>query len=137
MGTHPNEGYIPAFTLTELLLALAIVGILVYLALPDYSQVVSNAKATEAKLQLEHLYSLEKTHFYVHSKYSSDLQELGFQQQPLTTDGGNANYKIEVANASPNAFLTRAVAVVDFDQDGAFNVWEMDQEKHLKEVTPD
>lgn len=137
MDTARPDGRIPAFTLTELLLALAIVGILVYLALPDYSQVVSNAKATEAKLQLEHLYSLEKTHFYVHSKYSSDLKEIGFQQQPLTTEGGNANYKIEVSSASPNSFLTRAVSVVDFDQDGAFNVWEMDQDKHLKEVTQD
>ncbi len=128
---------LPAFTLTELLLALAIVGILVYLALPDYSQVVSNAKATEAKLQLEHLYSLEKTHFYVHSKYSGELGDLGFQQQPLSTGGGNANYRIEVASASPTAFLVRATSVVDFDQDGIFNVWEMDQEKHLKEVSPD
>ena len=132
-----HDDRIAAFTLTELLLALAIVGILVYLALPDYSNVVSSAKATEAKLQLEHVYSLQKTHFYVHSKYSSDLREIGFQQQALTPDGGNANYRIEVANASPNSFLARATAVVDFDQDGAFNVWEMDNEKHLKELIPD
>lgn len=137
MPPEPYDDRIAAFTLTELLLALAIVGILVYLALPDYSQVVSNAKATEAKLQLEHLFSLQKTHFYVHSTYSGEMGELGFQQQPLVTEGGNANYRIEVASASPNAFLGRATAVVDFDQDGAFNVWEMDQEKHLKEVTPD
>jgi type IV pilus assembly protein PilE len=137
MATVHYDDRIAAFTLTELLLALAIVGILVYLALPDYSNVVSSAKATEAKLQLEHLYSLEKTHFYVHSKYSPDLRELGFQQAPLVTDGGNANYRVEVANAAANAFLVRATAVVDFDQDGAFNMWEMDQKKHLKEVTPD
>lgn len=135
-ATRPEER-IRAFTLTELLLALAIVGILVYLALPDYSQVVTSAKATEAKLQLEHLYSLEKTYFYVHSKYSGDLKELGFEQQPLVPDGGNANYRIEVPSAGPNAFTVRATSVVDFDQDGAFNVWEMDQLKHLKEVVTD
>lgn len=132
-----SDHRVRAFTLTELLLALAIVGILVYLALPDYSQVVSNAKATEAKLQLEHLYSLEKTWFYVHSGYDGELKALGFEQQPLSPDGGNANYRIEVATATPNSFLLRATSVVDFDQDGSFNVWEMDDKKHLKEVVPD
>lgn len=130
-------GHLRAFTLTELLIALVIVGILVYLALPDYSQVISNAKATEAKLQLEHLYSLETTHFYQRSKYSADLQELGFQQQKLVTDGGNANYKVEVVSAGPAAFSAHATAVVDFDQDGQFNQWEIDQQKMLKEVVPD
>ncbi|MBL7982293.1 MAG: prepilin-type N-terminal cleavage/methylation domain-containing protein [Flavobacteriales bacterium] len=126
-----------AFTLTELLIALVIVGVLVYLALPDYSQVVANAKATEAKLQLEHLHSLQTTRFYERSAYSADLRELGFQQQKLITDGGNANYRVEVVNASPNSYLARATAVADFDQDGTYNVWEIDHEKALKEVVPD
>ncbi|MBL7955928.1 MAG: prepilin-type N-terminal cleavage/methylation domain-containing protein [Flavobacteriales bacterium] len=128
---------LPAFTLTELLIALVIVGVLVYLALPDYSQVVANAKATEAKLQLEHLYSLETTHFYERSSYNADLQAIGFQHQRTVQEGGNANYRIEVVSASPSAFLARATALADFDQDGQFNVWEIDQEKALKEVVPD
>ncbi len=128
---------LPAFTLTELLIALVIVGVLVYLALPDYSQVVANAKATEAKLQLEHLHSLQTTRFYERSSYSADLREVGFQQQKLVTDGGNANYRIEVVSAGPNSYLARATAVADFDQDGTYNVWEIDHEKDLREVVPD
>lgn len=128
---------LPAFTLTELLIALVIVGVLVYLALPDYSQVVANAKATEAKLQLEHLHSLQTTRFYERSNYSADLQEVGFQQQKLVTEGGNANYRIEVVSAGPNSYLARATAVADFDQDGTYNVWEIDHEKGLREVMPD
>jgi type IV pilus assembly protein PilE len=126
-----------AFTLTELLIALVIVGILVYLALPDYSKVVANAKATEAKLQLEHLYTLQTSHFYQRSKYSADLGEIGFSQQTSVEEGGNANYRIEIVNASPKEFLARATALVDFDQNGQYNVWEIDQEKNLKEVVPD
>lgn len=128
---------IPAFTLTELLIALVIVGILVYLALPDYSQVVANAKATEAKLQLEHLHSLQTTHYYERSKYSSDIKDIGFEQQRLISEGGNANYRIEVVNASTKSYLARATAVADFDQDGVFNVWEIDQDKNLTEVVKD
>ncbi|HEY0976993.1 MAG TPA: prepilin-type N-terminal cleavage/methylation domain-containing protein [Flavobacteriales bacterium] len=137
MSPRPSSGRLPAFTLTELLIALVIVGILVYLALPDYSQVISNAKATEAKLQLEHVHSLETTRFYQQSTYTADLQELGFKQAPLVTDGGNANYRVEIVNASPNSFLARATAVVDFDQNGQFNVWEIDHQKSLKEVVKD
>jgi type IV pilus assembly protein PilE len=134
---HPDPERIRSFTLTELLIALVIVGILVYLALPDYSQVVSNAKATEAKLQLEHVYSLETTHFYERSRYSADLAEIGFQQQRLMSEGGNANYRVVVVSAGAKEFLARATAVADFDQDGVFNVWEIDQEKGLKEVVKD
>ncbi|MBK7112509.1 MAG: prepilin-type N-terminal cleavage/methylation domain-containing protein [Flavobacteriales bacterium] len=135
--THTSPQRLKAFTLTELLIALVIVGVLVYLALPDYSQVVSNAKATEAKLQLEHLYSLETTHVYERSTYSADPEALGFLQQKTVAEGGNANYRIEVVSAAPNNFLARATALSDFDQDGQFNVWEIDHEKALKEVIPD
>lgn len=39
------------------------------------------------------------------------------------TDGGNANYRIEVVEAGENGFKAQAVSVVDFDKDGVFNVW--------------
>jgi type IV pilus assembly protein PilE len=82
---------------------------------------------------------LEKTYFYEHSKYTNDLNELGFIQEKLSTEGkdARANYKIEITNASNTGFTARATSVVDFNQDGNFNVWEMNQDKVLKEVTPD
>ncbi len=130
---------LPAFTLTEVLIVLVIVGILVLLALPNLMPLIAKAKSTEAKLQLEHLYTLEKTHFYEKSKYSTDLANVGFIQEKLVTEGenGQANYRIEIVSASTTAFLARATAVVDFDADGTFNVWEIDHEKNLREVTPD
>jgi type IV pilus assembly protein PilE len=128
-----------AYTLTEILVVLVIIGILVLLALPNLLPLITKAKSTEAKVQLEHLSTLEKTFFYEKSKYSSDLTEIGFIQEKLTTDGkdGRANYKIEIVKATNNAFLARATAVTDFDGDGTFNVWEIDQDKNLKEVVAD
>jgi type IV pilus assembly protein PilE len=128
-----------SFTLTELLVVLIIIGILVLLALPNLMPLISKTKSTEAKIQLEHIYTLEKTYFFTNSKYSDNFQDLGFIQEPLATEGenGKANYKIQITNFSSNSFMATATAVLDFDGDGVMNVWEIDEGKNLKEVTPD
>ena len=128
-----------AFTLTEVLVVLVIVGILVLLALPNLLPLITKAKSTEAKIQLEHLYTLERTHFYEKSKYSNDLTAIGFIQEKLVTESenGQANYLIEIVEASTTGFTAKATAVADFDGDGVYNVWQIDQEKNLQEVTPD
>jgi type IV pilus assembly protein PilE len=130
---------LPAFTLTEVLVVLVIVGILVLLALPNLMPLITKAKSTEAKIQLEHVHMLEKTFFYEKSKYSSDLQAIGFVQETLSSESenGQANYRIEIVDASTTAFTARATAVVDFDGDGVRNVWEIDHEKNLREITAD
>lgn len=130
---------VSAFTLTEVLVVLVIVGILVLLALPNLMPLISKAKSTEAKVQLEHVYTLEKSAFYERSKFSSDLPAIGFVQEKLVTEGenGNANYQIEVVESTATGFKARATAVVDFDGDGVYNVWEIDQDKNLQEVVKD
>ena len=128
---------LPAFSLTELLVVLVIIGILVLLALPNLMPLISRAKSTEAQIHLGHLHTLQKSYFYMYSKYSMDLEEIGFEQEKLVTDGGLANYKIEIEEAGAGYFKAKATAIVDFDGDGVFNVWEIDQDKKLKELTKD
>lgn len=128
-----------AYSLTEILVVLVIIGILLLLALPNLLPLITKAKSTEAKLQLQHLQTLQQNYFYERSRYTSTLSDLGFVQEKLSTDGedGRANYRIEIINADHNSFVARATAVVDFDGDGIFNIWEIDQDKNLREVTPD
>jgi type IV pilus assembly protein PilE len=39
--------------------------------------------------------------------------------------------------ATDRGFKAQAIAVVDFDKDGVFNVWEIDQDKNLRETVKD
>jgi len=130
---------VKAYTLTEILVVLCIIGILVLLALPNLLPLITRAKSMEAKEQLGHVQELEQNYFYEHSKYSKDLTEIGFIQDPLTTDGknGRANYRIEITSATNTTFTATATAVVDFNGNGTFNVWQVDQDKTIKEITPD
>ena len=128
---------VKAYTLSELLVVLVIIGILILIALPNLMPLISRAKATEAKMQLTHLQNLEKNYFYMYSKYSTDFNEIGFEQEKLVTQDGNANYKIEIMEATMTHFKARATAVADFNGNGIFNVWEIDQDKKLIEVTKD
>jgi type IV pilus assembly protein PilE len=133
------EKRLKAYTLTEILVVLVIIGILVLLALPNLLPLITRAKSLEAKTQLAHVQTLEQNYFYEHSKYSRDLGELGFLQDKLVTDGadGRANYRIEIVSATNTTFTARATAVVDFNGNGMFNVWEISQDGIPKEVTPD
>lgn len=126
-----------AFSLPELLVVLVIIGILVLIALPNLMPLISRAKSTEAQQQLTFLHSLQRTHFYTHSRYSTSLEELGFEQARLVSDGGTANYLIEIVEASESGFRATATAVVDFDSDGVYNVWEVNQDKELRETVRD
>jgi type IV pilus assembly protein PilE len=126
-----------AYSLSELLIVLVIIGILILVALPNLMPLISRAKSTEAQQQLAFLHTLEKNHFYTYSRYSSSLEEIGFEQQPLTSDGGNANYIIEITEASEHGFKATATAIVDFNGNGVFNVWEIDQDKKLVETVKD
>lgn len=126
-----------AFSLAELLFVLGIIGILYLLVMPNQSSAVAMAKSIEAKGMLNQVYALEKNQFFMYSKYSNSLEEIGFEQERLVTEGGQANYRLMVEDATSNSFLVKAEAVVDFDGDGQYNIWQIDQNKMLKEIVKD
>lgn len=132
-----GKNRVRAFSLPELLVVLVIIGILVLVALPNLMPLISRAKTVEAQQQLAYLHSLEKSYFYTYSKYSSSLDEIGFEQSTLVSDGGQANYVIEIVEATEHGFRATATSITDFDGDGIFNVWEIDERKELRETVKD
>lgn len=121
----------------DTVMAITIGGIIMATVGGGYIYFVSMARGQEAKEQLKHIYDLQEIYFYSHAKYGSDLKEIKFEQAKLSNQGGQAHYSIEIVAASGNSFKARATAITDFDADGTFNVWEIDQEKNLAEVIED
>lgn len=130
-----RKATVKAYSMTEILIVLCIIGILLLLVLPNQTSVISQAKAIEAQAMLNQVYGLQKSYFYRHSKYSANLEELGFEQQQTVDEGGQAVYRIEIVESSGDSFLARATAVSDLDSDGNFNIWEIDSKKLLVETT--
>ncbi|MDR6299402.1 type IV pilin protein [Mesonia maritima] len=129
--------YLKAYSMTEILVVLCIIGILILMVLPNQTSVISQAKAIEAQTMLNHLHALQKSHFYRYSKYTSSFEDLGFEPALTIEEGGQAVYRIEIIEAETNSFKAKATALSDFDGDGIFNVWEIDENKLLKEVVKD
>ncbi len=121
----------------ELLVVLAIIGIILMMALPRFMNVVSDARSLEAQQQLKYLYTLQKTYFFRNAKYSADFVAINFEHPKLASEGGNAYYRVEIEDASTTGFVAVATAVVDFDGDGVMNRWTIDQEQRLEETVKD
>ena len=132
-----QKGKLKAFSLAEILIVLAVIGILIMLVVPNQTAVASRAKSIEAQTALNNIYSLQYAHFLQYSKYSQSLEDIDYIPNKLVTEGGRANYKIEIVDASTSGFKAKAVAVVDFNGDGKFNTWEVDQTGEVKETQKD
>ena len=56
-----NKKYLKAFSMTELVIVLCVIGILMLLVLPNQTNVVVQARAIEAQGMLNQLHGLEKS----------------------------------------------------------------------------
>lgn len=122
------------FTLTELLVVLVIIGILVLLAVPKFTSVIGKTKKTEAKLMLKQVYLLQDSYRDEHDRYSNDLIAIGFEQEKLVTEGGEARYLIEITEATDSTFTATATAVVDINRNGVMDKWQINGEKKLVQI---
>jgi type IV pilus assembly protein PilE len=128
---------IPAYNLQEILIVLAIIGILLLLAMPKLMPLISKTKSLEAQTQLKHIHNMQILYSYSSSRFSNDFDQIDFEAPTTVKNGGNANYMYEIVSATADAFKVRATAVVDFDRDGIYNVWEIDENGTPKQVIKD
>lgn len=119
---------IPAYNLQEMLIVLAIIGILLLIAMPSFMPLITKAKSMEAQIHLKAIHNSQKSYYFIHNQYSKSLHALDYEHPKSKEDGGTANYRYEITSVGNNNFKAQATAVVDFDGDGVFNIWEIDRE---------
>ncbi len=126
-------------TLIEIIVVVGLVGILAALAIPRFMKLQNLAKASEAKGMLKAALVLEKAYFNRYGRYSDSLDDIGFVQQTLVTDSppGKARYRIAIPVASEEIVRVTATSVVDYDADGQYGIWVIDESGIFKELLPD
>lgn len=127
----------PSFNLQEMLIVLAIIGILLLIALPNLMPLITKAKSVEAQVQLKAIYNAEKQYYFMYSKYSSNFSEIDFEAPKTVKESGSANYSYEIVQSSNSEFKVKATALTDFNGNGVFNVWEIDQNGDPKQIISD
>ena len=94
-------------------------------------------RSIEAKKHLNSIYELEVAYKFIFGHYTGNIDAICFQKEILVTDGGQAIYDVLLHSSADSTFTAIAVSVIDFDQDGQFNTWMVDEKGIITEIIKD
>lgn len=120
----------------KILYALALIA-LISVAVQVVQYVKKDKLKEEAIISLSKVYELEMAYKEMFGHYTDNLYALVFIQDTLVTEGGKANYKVSLLEVTDSTFTATAVSVVDFDRDGQFNTWTVNETGAITEIVKD
>jgi type IV pilus assembly protein PilA len=121
------------FTLLELIIVVAIIGLLAAIAIPNFFGMQKRAKTTEARSNLGVVWKLQEAYHIENETYDIPSTEL----PPGTYDGstgwtelgffpkGTTRYEYKILSGDYVSFTAQAKG--DIDSDGQYDIWTIDE----------
>jgi type IV pilus assembly protein PilE len=100
---------IAGFTLTELVVTVAVVAILAAIALPSYNSQIRKSRRSDAIQSITNVHLAQEKWRSSQPTYSSSLTALGFASSPFTSTDGF--YSVALSGASATGYVVTASAV--------------------------
>ena len=122
MIQKPRNNNQKGFTLIELMIVVAIIGILAAIAIPNFLNYQCKAKQSEAKANLGSIALCEEAYCAEYDTYSWSLNNIGF-----ATKGTNVRYNYVILHASSDSFEAHAWRM----NKGGYDVWSITHERIL------
>ncbi|MBS2029370.1 MAG: prepilin-type N-terminal cleavage/methylation domain-containing protein [Deltaproteobacteria bacterium] len=99
------------FTLIELMIVVAIIGILAAIAIPNFIKFQARSKTGEAKSNLKGYFTAEKAYYQDHDVFCSDMTKVGFNPER----GNRYAYDFSIAafNSGPTLQQDRSASTLD------------------------
>ncbi len=131
-----------AFTFLELLVALAIMGIIAAFALPAYSHYVAQSRQTDAQRQLMVVAQAQEIYRFQNGAYATNAQTAALIPYGWLNNFNDYTFTITNAgtatvNGVPNVPVFTAQAAGNIDSDATIDTWTIDQTGTLINVIND
>ena len=98
------------FSLIELLIAVAIVGIIAAIAVPSYSMYITKANRTDAMNYLTEVAGEQQRYYSENNEYAGAMSDLGYDAN--TTPEGHYTISISTPGAARTSYVLSATPVV-------------------------
>ncbi len=99
------------FSLVELMIAVAIVGILTAIVYPSYVSFSLKSYRSEAMHELVKVANMQEQYFADHRSYATALTKLGFSSDVATSESGKFQIKSEAVTDIKTDYILTATAV--------------------------